>query len=578
MTDHTAYDDHSAFDSVHERRSGQRSSVRRGAVSSVVIAISVLSVASCGTDDPGIEQAALRIDAASLAQGVQDLSADSMGGRAPSSTGEERTVRYLTRRFEELGLEPGAGNGWTQDVALVSLTADPGMGARVGGRGTVNHLRHGTDYVAVAGGVSDTVALDQSPLVFAGYGIVAPEIGWNDYEGLDARGKTVVLLVNDPGYETGDDRFDGRAMTYYGRWTYKYEEAARQGAAGVMIVHRTGPAGYPWAVVEAGWSGKQFMLEQADDGTTPIVQGWFSEETARTVLAQARYDLDSLATAAGQDGFRGVNLGLDLSLELSNEVTRSVSRNVIARIPGRSRPDEHVLFMGHWDHLGIDPALAVDSIYNGALDNASGTAGLLELAEAFMALDRRPERSILFVALTAEEQGLLGSLHYASDPVWPLETTVAAINVDGLNIWGPTRDIVVVGYGKSELDSVLTGVATEKGRTLSPDGEPEKGYFFRSDHFEFAKRGVPALFTNPGFDDLRYGEDWARAKHEQFTAERYHKPADEYDPTWNLDGAVEDLRLLFEFGFQLADSDTWPNWYEGSEFRVVRDEMRPVRP
>ena len=544
----------------------------------VAVGIGLLSLGACGNDEAAEEQAALSIDAADLAQGIQDLSADSMGGRAPSSIGEERTVQYLTRRFEELGLEPGAGGGWTQDVALVSVSADPGMEARVGGRGTVNHLRHGTDFVAVTGGVNETVSLARSSLVFAGYGIVAPEIGWNDYEGLDARGKTVVLLVNDPGYETGDERFDGHSMTYYGRWTYKYEEAARQGAAGVMIVHRTGPAGYPWAVVETGWSGPQFMLDHAGMDNAPIVQGWFSEETARTVLAQARYDLDSLATAAGQDGFRAVDLGLDLSLELRNEVTRSVSRNVIARIPGRSRPEEHVVFMGHWDHLGIDPALAGDSIYNGALDNASGTAGLLELAEAFMALKRHPERSILFVALTAEEQGLLGSLHYASNPVWPLESTVAAINVDGLNIWGPTKDIVVVGLGKSELDSVLAEVATEKERTLSPDGEPEKGYFFRSDHFEFAKRGVPALFTNPGFADLRYGEDWARAQHEQFTAERYHKPADEYDPTWNLDGAVEDLRLLFEFGFQLADNDAWPNWREGTGFRSIRDEMRPVGP
>jgi Zn-dependent M28 family amino/carboxypeptidase len=388
----------------------------------------------------------------------------------------------------------------------------------------------------------------------------------------------VVLLVNDPGYETGDDRFDGRAMTYYGRWTYKFEEAARQGAAGVLIVHQTGPAGYPWAVVETGWSGPQFMLDQGRGGGDPIVQGWLSEESARTMFGQAGLDLDSLVRAAGQGDFAAAELGLDLSLELRNEIRRSESRNVIARIPGRTRPEEHVVYMGHWDHLGTDPSLSPDSIYNGALDNASGIAGLLELAEAYMALERRPERSILFIALTAEEQGLLGSLHYASHPVWPLESTVAAINVDGLNIWGPTRDIVVVGYGKSELDSVLAEVAAVQDRVLEPDSEPEKGYFFRSDHFEFAKQGVPALFPNPGIDDLRYGKDWARAQHDQFTAERYHKPADEYDPNWNLDGAVDDLQLLFAFGFRLADSNAWPNWREGSEFRSIRDEMRPVGP
>jgi Zn-dependent M28 family amino/carboxypeptidase len=544
----------------------------------VVLGIAILGLSACGPGEAGEHQAALAIDAASLIQGIQDLSADSMGGRAPSSIGEERTVQYLTRRFQELGLEPGAGGVWTQDVALVSISADPDMGAAIRGRGTENHLQHGTDFVAVAGGPEESVVLSRSPLVFAGYGIVAPEIAWNDYEGLDLTGKTVVLLVNDPGYETGDDRFDGRAMTYYGRWTYKFEEAARQGAAAVMIVHRTGPAGYPWAVVETGWSGPQFMLDQGQGGSDPIVQGWFSEETTRAVFAQAGLDLDSLAGAAGQDGFRAVELGLDLSLELRNEMRRSDSRNVIARIPGGTRPEEHVVYLGHWDHMGTDPALSPDSIYNGALDNASGIAGLLELAEAYMALERRPERSVLFIALTAEEQGLLGSKHYARNPVWPLESTVAAINVDGLNIWGPTRDLVVVGYGKSELDSVLAEVAADQDRVLEPDSEPEKGYFFRSDHFEFAKQGVPALFPNPGIDDLRYGKDWARAQHDQFTAERYHKPADEYDPNWNLEGAVDDLRLLFEFGFRLADSDAWPNWRERSEFRPIRDEMRRVGP
>jgi Zn-dependent M28 family amino/carboxypeptidase len=525
-----------------------------------------------------VQQASASIDAADLIQGIRELSADSMGGRAPSSIGEERTVRYLTRRFRQLGLEPGAGGGWTQDVGLVSISADPEMGATITGPGTGRPLQHGTDFVAVANGPGESVVLRNSPLVFAGYGIVAPEIGWDDYEGLDVAGKTVVLLVNDPGYETGDARFDGRAMTYYGRWTYKFEEAARQGAAGVMIVHRAAPAGYPWAVVETGWSGPQFTLDRGRDEAVPIVQGWFSEATTQTLFSRAGLDLDSLTRAAGQDGFRAADLGLELSLKLRNEIRRSVSRNVIARIPGRARPEEHVVYIGHWDHLGTDSALAPDSIYNGALDNASGIAGLLELAEAYMALERPPERSILFIALTAEEQGLLGSRHYASDPVWPLESTVAAINVDGLNIWGPTRDIVVVGYGKSELDSVLAEVAASQDRIVEPDGEPEKGYFFRSDHFEFAKRGVPALFPNSGIDDLRYGKDWGRAQHEQFTAERYHKPGDEYDPNWNLDGAVDDLRLLFEFGFRLADGDSWPDWHEGTEFKAIRDEMRPVGP
>ena len=516
-----------------------------------------------------------RIDVEGLAQGIRDLSADSMGGRAPASVGEERTIAWLVERFAGLGLEPGGGNGgWTQEVALVSLDADPAAGATVRGRGTLHSLRHGEDYVAVSGSAVPEVGLHDSQLVFAGYGIVAPEVGRDDYAGLDVRGRTVVVLVNDPGYASGDERFDGRAMTYYGRWTYKYEEAARQGAAGIMIVHQEGPAGYGWSVVRSGWSGPQFMLGSERRETEPIVQGWLSEETARTILQREGLDFDSLAAAATQDGFGPVVLDQWITLALSNDIEQSVSRNVIARIPGRSRPDEHVVYMGHWDHLGTDPSLEGDSIYNGALDNASGTAGLMELAEAFMALPRPPERSIVFIALTAEEQGLLGSRHYAANPAWPLRDAVASINVDGLNVFGPTRDVVVIGHGRSELDEVLAAAAADRGRILRPDDEPEKGYFFRSDHFEFAKRGVPSLYLEAGLDDLRYGEDWARARHEQFGAEHYHKPSDEYDPAWNLEGAVADLRLMFEVGLRLADGREWPNWLEGSEFRAVRDSSR----
>jgi Zn-dependent M28 family amino/carboxypeptidase len=527
--------------------------------------------------DGGEQSAAAeeRIDAGSLAQAIRDLSADSMGGRAPSTVGEDRTVAWLTDRFEELGLEPGAGgDSWTQDVSLVSLAADPGAGATVRGHGTVHALRHGDDYVAVAGSVVPRLRLDDSPLVFVGYGIVAPEAGWDDYAGLDVRGRTVIVLVNDPGYATGDERFDGRAMTYYGRWTYKYEEAARQGAAGVMVVHQEEPASYPWAVVRSGWSGTQFMLGSEGGEGDPIVQGWLSESTTRAIFEREGLDFDSLAAAATQDDFQPVHLDQRMSLELRNEIRQSVSRNVIARIPGRSRPEEHVIYMGHWDHLGTDPTLEGDSIYNGALDNATGTAALVELAGAFMALPKSPERSIVFIALTAEEQGLLGSRHYAMNPVWPLRNAVAAINVDGLNIFGPTRDVGVVGYGRSEMDSVLAVAADDRGRTLRPDDEPEKGGFFRSDHFEFARHGVPALYVGAGLDDLRYGEDWARARHKEYAAEHYHEPSDEYDPAWNLEGAVEDLRLLFDVGLRLANGSEWPNWFEGSEFRAVRDSSR----
>jgi Zn-dependent M28 family amino/carboxypeptidase len=532
-----------------------------------------LVLTACG--GAGFDDAEASIAEQTLAQHIRDLSADSMEGRAPSSWGEERAIRYLTDRFEGMGLQPGNGDSWFQEVSLVSIEADPDMGAVIRGRGTANRLEFGTDYVAVTERVVETVELRDSELVFAGYGIVAPEYEWDDYAGLDARGKTVVVLVNDPGYATGDTAlFKGRAMTYYGRWTYKYEEAAHQGADGVLVVHQTGPAGYPWEVVRTGWSGPQFLLDGGDgQGTIVGVEGWLSEETARTVFAQARLDFDGRAAQAATREFQPIPLGLTLSLDVRNSIQRSTSRNVLALQPGRTHPEEVVIYMAHWDHLGKDPALEGDQIFNGALDNASGTAGLLELARAFKKLRRPPERSVLFMAVTAEEQGLLGSAHYAAHPVYPLEETVAAINMDGLNIWGPTADMTVVGYGMSELDDYLRSAAESRGRVLAPDPEPEKGYYYRSDHFEFARMGVPSLYADPGIDDLEHGEEWARSQREIYTAERYHSPADEYDASWNLTGAVGDLRLLFAVGYELANGRGWPNWREGTAFRSIRDEM-----
>ena len=531
------------------------------------------SLTACKGGD-GFEDATETITAAGLGQGIQDLAADSMGGRAPASWGEERTVQYLQRQFEGLGLEPGNGVSWVQEVPLVSLTADPDMGAVIRGRGTVNRLQHGSDFVAVTERVVEEIGLEESELVFVGYGIVAPEFDWNDYDGVDVRGKTAVVLVNDPGYATGDDAlFNGRSMTYYGRWTYKYEEAARQGADGVLIVHQTGPAGYPWAVVEAGWSGPQFMLAETGDAPQAKVQGWISEETARTVFAQGRLDFDARAAQAATREFTPYETGLNVSLTLRNSIERSTSRNVLALLPGSKRPEELVIYTAHWDHLGTDPALGPDSIYNGALDNASGTSGLLQVAGAFAALKKAPARSVLFMAVTAEEQGLLGTAYYASHPVYPLDATVATVNMDGLNIWGPTSDVTVVGYGMSELDDVLQAAADGAGRSLAPDPEPEKGSYFRSDHFEFAKRGVPSLYADAGVQDLEHGEEWARERREEYTRDHYHKPSDEYDPSWNLEGAVQDLRLMFSVGHTLATGDPWPNWREGTEFKALRDEM-----
>ncbi|HSM08092.1 MAG TPA: M28 family metallopeptidase [Gemmatimonadota bacterium] len=517
------------------------------------------------------------ISADSLRAAVAVLAHDSLEGRAPGTSGEQKTIRFLTRQFEALGLEPGNEGSWTQDVPLVSLTPDPDMALTITGEDGTETLAHKADFVATTEQVVERTSLDESELVFVGYGIVAPEYGWNDYDGIDAEGKTVVILVNDPGYATEDaSLFNGRAMTYYGRWTYKYEEAARQGAAGALIVHRTGPAGYPWGVVENGWSGPQFGL--AEPGDAPLLEagGWITEDAARRLFERAGLEFDALDRAALTAEFAAVPLGLTASLAIENTIERSESPNFLAVLPGAERPDEYVIYTAHYDHFGVDPGLEGDSIYNGARDNATGTAGLIEIARAFRtAADagQPPERSVMFLAVTAEEQGLLGSAYYATHPVVPLEQTAAVVNMDALNTWGATNDVTVVGLGNSELDDYARAAAEAQGRTIIPDPEPEKGYYFRSDHFEFAKQGVPALYTDPGIDMAEGGEDRGRAELAAYNEERYHQPSDELDAAWDLSGAVQDLEFFFRVGWMVANQAAWPNWSEDSEFRALRDAM-----
>ena len=555
---------------------------RKAATTASVLAVALTVACDDGSRDSALEVPQAGLDAiaeGTLAEEIAVLAADSLEGRAPGTDGEAKTVRYLTGELEALGLEPGNGGRWTQEVPLVSITADPGMSLEIRGDDGTETLTYQTDFVATTEQVVEQIGLDESELVFAGYGIVAPEYGWNDYEGLDAAGKTVVVLVNDPGYATNvDSLFNGRTMTYYGRWTYKYEEAARQGAAAALIVHRTGPAGYPWNVVESGWSGPQFGL--ADPGDAPLldVGGWITEEQARSLFARAGLDFDEMDRAAATPEFEPVPLGLTASVGLRNTIERSASPNVIAVLPGSERPDEYVVYTAHYDHFGIDSTLAAeDRIYNGARDNASGTAGLIELARAFTAAPQRPERTVVFLAVTAEEQGLLGSAYYAANPIFPLDRTAAVINMDALNTWGATRDVTVVGLGNSELDDYASAAAAAQGRTVIPDPEPEKGFYYRSDHFEFAKMGVPALYTDPGIDLVDGGEEPGRAALAEYTTERYHQPSDEYDPSWDLSGAVQDLRLFFRVGWRIANEATWPNWREGAEFRALRDEMMADR-
>src|SRR5574341_1606893 len=437
--------------------------------------------AACRVENAEIQRGLNAINAADLAHKIQVLAADSMEGRSPSSAGEEKTVRYLVDQFRQLGLRSGSGEDYVQQVPLVSIAADRSMTLAVQGKSGVSNLAYGDQFVAFTSRVVERTGIQNSELVFAGYGIVAPEYGWNDFAGVDVKGKTIVVLVNDPGFATGDTTlFKGHTMTYYGRWTYKYEEAARQGAAGVLIVHETAPAGYPWEVVHDSWSGTRFMLENPDNVSRSAVEGWITVDAARQLFNDAGMDYDSLKARAARREFKAVPLGLKASVAIRNTIRRSISHNVLAVLPGTTRADEYVVYMAHWDHFGRDTTRQGDQIFNGALDNASGTAGLLQLAKAFAALDRNPARSVLFLAVTAEEQGLLGSQYYGTHPVYPLNKTVAVINMDGLDVYGPMRDITVIGYGNSQLDDYVREAAKAQNRVVRPDAEPEKGFYFRS--------------------------------------------------------------------------------------------------
>jgi len=483
-------------------------------------------------------------------------------------------VAYLAEHFNAYGLEPGNGESYFQDVPLVDITASADQQLVISGPDVSIILTYADDYVAGTRRVVDQIDVVDSEMVFVGYGIVAPEYGWNDYEGLDMTGKTAIILVNDPGYASHDESlFTGYAMTYYGRWTYKYEEAMRQGADAAIIIHETGPAGYPWAVVRNGWTGKAFYLESMDGNMSRSkVEGWISGAAAEKIFTTAGLDLAALTEAASKKGFKPVAMGLTASVSFFNEINHSRSKNVIGIVPGSENVDEYFVYMAHWDHFGIGEEIDGDNIYNGALDNASGTAALLELAEAFGSLEVAPKRTMVFLAVTAEEQGLLGSEHYGENPLFPLNKTIAGLNIDGLNLIGRTRDISVTGLGLSELDPYLERAAAAQGRVLSPDPDVEKGYYYRSDHFNLAKKGVPMIYPGSGIDHVELGAEWGHAQADDYVANRYHKPTDEYDPNWDLSGGVEDIKLYYAVGEAVANSDVWPNWNIGTEFRTIRDE------
>jgi uncharacterized Ntn-hydrolase superfamily protein/Zn-dependent M28 family amino/carboxypeptidase len=483
---------------------------------------------------------------------------------------------FLNEKFLELGLEPGNGDSFFQDVPLVEITTEPATPLHVSGIQDSQDFSFGDDFVGVTLRVVEEVSLKESEMVFVGYGIIAPEYNWNDYADIDVKGKTVVILVNDPGFATEDPKlFNGKSMTYYGRWTYKYEEAARQGAAGAIIIHETAPAAYGWGVVENGWTGPQFNLISEDKNLSRCaVEGWITTETTYKIFQMAELDYDELKSAAKQAGFKAVPFGLKASITVKNKIRESSSRNFLALLPGSERADETIFYMAHWDHFGIDPDLERDKIFNGALDNATGTAALIEIAEAFKTLKEPPKRSVVFMAVTAEEQRLLGSMYYATHPIYPTHKTVAAINMDALNIYGRMKDITVVGYGNSELDDYVEAEAVDQDRTVRPDPTPERGSFYRSDHFSFAKQGIPSINTKAGIDHIEHGKEWTLEKMDAYRTEKYHKPSDEYDPGWDLSGAVDDMRLLFKIGYKLSMESSFPNWREGNEFKAIRDKDR----
>ena len=513
-------------------------------------------------------------DAARLSEDTRMLSADDFEGRGIATPAEAKVIAHMSREFAEAGFEPGGENGgWTQAVTLNRFSAS-NVQARLQVGDWSQPLVQGEQAVLstrLPG--SDHVMLTDAPLVFVGYGITAPERQWDDFKGMDLKGKVLIVLVNDADFEAPElDTFGGKAMTYYGRWTYKYEEAARQGAAGMIIVHEDAPASYGWTTVRNSWSGAQFDIVRENAAAERVpVEAWLQRDVAVELFKQAGLDFEALKVQARSRDFQPVELP-DAEFDGMFDVatTQITTSNVIARLPGTTHPDESVLYTGHWDHIGIgQPDADGDAIFNGAVDNASGIAGLLELARVWGQAPR-PERSIVMIGFTAEESGLLGAEFYAANPLYPLETTVGGFNMDSANVYGRVNGFGVVGYGQSEFDDLLTPVVTAQGRTIQPDGNPASGSYFRSDHFSLAKRGVPMAYAK-GAGDFRDEPIAARqAARSEYTANRYHQANDEWSADWDYRGMIEDLQVYFEIGQDLANSRDWPEWKSGSEFAPAR--------
>jgi Zn-dependent M28 family amino/carboxypeptidase len=529
-------------------------------------------LSGCGTNDviktntaTDVTTSYQSINKEQLIDHIKVLSSDKFEGRAPSSKGEELTLDYLTQQLTAVGFKPGNGDSFLQAVPMVSIEASPDMTLSIGGK----DYQYGPEMVMGSSRISDFEQLKDSELVFVGYGVNAPEYNWNDYEGLNVKGKTVVILVNDPGFATQDPAlFNGNAMTYYGRWTYKYEEASRQGAEGAIIIHETAPASYNWSVVEHSWTGPQFGFVREDLNKGRVaVEGWVNSEVAKELFANAGLNFEQAKIEAAKGSYH-VDMGdLNASISVKNTVKESVSYNFIATLTGSSKPDEHILYTAHWDHLGKDTSLTGDQVYNGAVDNASGTGALIEVAEAFAKLPVVPERSITIMAVTAEEQGLLGSKYYAANPIIPAAKTVANINMDALGVNGRSSDVSVYGLGQSELDNFLKTAVRKQGRIIAGDPRPAAGIYYRSDHFAFANIGIPALYAKSGTTPADQATKALRAMLNERLGECYHNLCDEYNETWDMSGAVEDIQAFYAIGYQLSKENVWPKWSKTSEFK-----------
>jgi len=548
-----------------------------------LIAAGVIALAGCATSDqpaPATDIAAFQhapLSAEALLEHVRVLASDEFEGRAPGTNGERLTIEYLERAYAAAGLQPGVTlpdgtRSWRQETTLVAATLTNTPTLTLSGRDGARTYAYATQFSAWTRRLDPTVDIQNAPLVFVGYGINAPELGWNDYEGVDMRGKIAVILINDPDFETGDDRgFGGRAMTYYGRWTYKFEEAGRQGAAGAIIIHETAPAAYPWAVVQSSTGSARWDVVRPDRGASRAgFEGWINNEVAMETFRRANLDFNELKSRAQRQGFRAVRMNLTGSLRLETSAEERTTYNVVGVLPGTERPDETVIYTAHWDHLGHCPPVNDDNICNGAFDNATGTGALVELARRFHT-QGPTDRTVAFIALTAEEQGLLGALYYMQHPLFAPRNTVAAINMDGINAFGRTREVEVRGYGQSQMDDLLTTAIQAQGRRVAPDSSPEAGYYYRSDHLHFAQLGIPVLYTSRGIDMVDGGIERGRALSARYVADIYHKPDDEVTAEWDMSGGAEDLEALYAVGRRLADSDQWPAWRANAEFRAARE-------